>query len=102
MISRAMMTVMFAVLSMAGFSTAAFAVDKDIDGVVDVKKTDAGDLQSIAIVTTDGVRYSVTMDDKGKKLATDLQDKKVHVSGDVKEVDEKKEITISSFSEKQD
>lgn len=102
MISRAMTAAMFSVLSVAGFIPLAHAVDTDVDGVVDVKKSDAGEVQSVAVVTTDGVRYSVTMDDKGRKLAADLQDKKVHVSGDVKEVDEKKEITLSSFKEKQD
>jgi len=102
MISRAMTAAMFSVLAMVGFVPLAHAVDKDIDGVVDVKKSDAGEVQSVAVVTTDGIRYVVTMDGKGKKLAADMQDKKVHVSGDVKEVDEKKEITLSSFNEKQD
>jgi hypothetical protein len=75
----------------------ALADEKTISGTVSVAKDDDGKPTSVAVSSEDGTKYSIDLDDNGKKIAADLDGKKVTLKGDVKEKDNKLWVTVTEF-----
>lgn len=75
----------------------ALADEKTISGTISVAKDDDGKPTSVAVSAEDGTKYSIDLDDNGKKIAADLDGKKVTLKGDVKEKDNKLWVTVTEF-----
>lgn len=52
-----------------------------------------------ATLTADGNDYCITLDEKGKKLAAEMDGKQVEVTGTVTEKDDEKWLTVESYKE---
>lgn len=77
--------------------TVAWAAEKEVTGTVEAGKDDEGNVTSAVLTTDDGTRYQVTMDATGKKMATEMDGKKVKATGDVQgEAD--KTIRVSKYA----
>src|SRR6267143_930282 len=92
----------FSALISALQSNPALADEKTVNGMLSVSKNDDGKITAVAVRTEDGKKYSISLDDNGKKLAADLAGKKVTVTGDVKEKDDVLWITVSEFKKAED
>lgn len=75
----------------------AWADEGVVIGVVSQQKNEDGAVTQVTLKASDGTTYIVAQDENGKKLGSDMNGKKVSVSGDVTEKDNQKTITVTSF-----
>lgn len=73
------------------------AEDKTVTGAVSCEKDGDGNISTVTLKTDDGVKYTVTADDNGKKLGKELDGKKATVTGEVTEKDDQKSLRVSSY-----
>ena len=71
-----------------------------VTGKVSTTKTDVDKFTSIKLTATDGTVYNVTIDDKGKDLATKYEGISVVANGTVTEKDKEKWLTVTSTGDK--
>ena len=87
----------FVAANSVAISRLALADEGTVVGVVSAQKNDDGAVTQVTLKANDGTTYVVTQDENGKKLASDMNGKKVSVTGDVAEKDNQKTITVTSF-----
>jgi len=89
-----------------GSAQAADKGKKDAGGKVSVMgkvstvKTDVDKFTSIKLTGTDGVVYNISIDDKGKDLASKYEGISAVVNGSVTEKDKEKWLTVDSIGDK--
>lgn len=69
-----------------------------LKGVVSVTRDDDDNIIE-ATLTVDGTDYCIKLDEKGKKLAAEMDGKQVEVTGTVTEKDDEKLLTVESYKE---
>ena len=73
----------------------ALADEKTVTGRVFVSKDEKGNITSVVVSTKAGKKYSIILDDFGKKLGAGFDGKRVTVTGDMEEKDNVRWITLS-------
>ena len=69
-----------------------------LTGEVNVTRDDDDNIVA-ATLTVGETDYKITLDEKGKKLAGEMDGKKVEVTGTVTEKDDEKCLTVESYKE---
>jgi hypothetical protein len=81
-------------------SGTTWAADKvTLTGQVTVTEDDDFNVTDVTLKGTDGKTYSVTLDEKGKKLGIEMDGAKVQVVGTVAEKGGKMWLTVMSYKE---
>ena len=70
-----------------------------VTGTVAATYDEDENLESATLTTDDGDVYNITMDKNGRKMAAAMNGKKAEVTGTVKEKDEEKWLTVTSYKE---